>query len=216
MSSRHRALAVPPSQPRPGGDPGARPITAIVAVLSLAVFMSGLDLFIVNLAFPYIGRQYPGTSLSFLSWVLNGYTIVFAAVLVPAGRFADRIGRRLVSRPIGRREEEGPARILAELVDQDAEAAVGKTEAFGDLGSREFLDEEGVQGLELAMSRLPGSLRRRGIVPSFRAARPVLQHPEADLPIHGFTISSVRPGGIKRNPGQNSDFGPGRTKWYDF
>jgi EmrB/QacA subfamily drug resistance transporter len=56
--------------------------------------MSSLDLFIVNLAFPYIGRQYHGTSLSSLSWVLNGYTIVFAAVLVPAGRWADRIGRR--------------------------------------------------------------------------------------------------------------------------
>src|SRR5438067_1421483 len=56
--------------------------------------MSSLDLFIVNLAFPYISRDYPGTSLSSLSWVLNAYTIVFAAVLVPAGRWADRIGRR--------------------------------------------------------------------------------------------------------------------------
>jgi EmrB/QacA subfamily drug resistance transporter len=69
-------------------------VTAIVGVLSLAVFMSSLDLFIVNLAFPYIGREYPGTSLGGLSWVLNGYTIVFAAVLVPAGRWADRVGRR--------------------------------------------------------------------------------------------------------------------------
>ena len=58
--------------------------------------MSSLDLFIVNLAFPYIGREYAGTSLSSLSWVLNGYTIVFAAVLVPAGRWADRVGRRRV------------------------------------------------------------------------------------------------------------------------
>src|SRR5690242_14410354 len=56
--------------------------------------MSSLDLFIVNLAFPYISKDYPGTSLSSLSWVLNAYTIVFAAVLVPAGRWADRIGRR--------------------------------------------------------------------------------------------------------------------------
>jgi EmrB/QacA subfamily drug resistance transporter len=71
-------------------------VTAIVAVLSLAVFMSSLDLFIVNLAFPYIGRQYPGTSLSSLSWVLNAYTLVCAAVLVPAGRGADRAGRRRV------------------------------------------------------------------------------------------------------------------------
>ena len=74
--------------------PGSRRVTAVIGVLSLAVFMSSLDLFIVNLAFPYISRQYPGTSLSSLSWVLNAYTIVFAAVLVPAGRWADRIGRR--------------------------------------------------------------------------------------------------------------------------
>ena len=73
-----------------------RRVTAVVGVLSLAVFMSSLDLFIVNLAFPYISRQYPGTSLSSLSWVLNAYTIVFAAVLVPAGRWADRAGRRRV------------------------------------------------------------------------------------------------------------------------
>jgi EmrB/QacA subfamily drug resistance transporter len=63
-------------------------------VLALAVFMSSLDLFIVNLAFPYIQREYRGTSLGSLSWVLNGYTIVFAAVLVPAGRWADLAGRK--------------------------------------------------------------------------------------------------------------------------
>jgi EmrB/QacA subfamily drug resistance transporter len=76
--------------------PDSRRVTAVVGVLSLAVFMSSLDLFIVNLAFPYISKQYPGTSLSSLSWVLNAYTIVFAAVLVPAGRWADRVGRRRV------------------------------------------------------------------------------------------------------------------------
>jgi len=78
----------------PDATPSARQVTAVVGVLSLAVFMSSLDLFIVNLAFPYIAREYAGTSLSSLSWVLNGYTIVFAAVLVPAGRWADRVGRR--------------------------------------------------------------------------------------------------------------------------
>jgi EmrB/QacA subfamily drug resistance transporter len=85
---------VSPTPPVPAAVPDARRATAVVGVLSLAVFMSSLDLFIVNLAFPSIGRQYPGTSLSSLSWVLNAYTIVFAAVLVPAGRWADRIGRR--------------------------------------------------------------------------------------------------------------------------
>lgn len=73
-----------------------RRVGVIVGVLSIAVFMSSLDLFIVNLAFPYIGREYADTTLSSLSWVLNAYTIVFAAVLVPAGRWADRIGRRRV------------------------------------------------------------------------------------------------------------------------
>jgi EmrB/QacA subfamily drug resistance transporter len=85
--------ASPPAGP---AAPTSHRAGAVVGVLSLAVFMSSLDLFIVNLAFPYIGQQYPGTSLSSLSWVLNAYTIVFAAVLVPAGRWADRIGRRRV------------------------------------------------------------------------------------------------------------------------
>jgi len=86
--------AIPAAEP--GGTRTGRQVTAIVGVLALAVFMSSLDLFIVNLAFPYIGKQYPGTSLGSLSWVLNAYTIVFAAVLVPAGRWADRAGRRRV------------------------------------------------------------------------------------------------------------------------
>jgi EmrB/QacA subfamily drug resistance transporter len=85
---------VSPTPPREVIAPNPRRVTAVVGVLSLAVFMSSLDLFIVNLAFPYISKQYPDTSLSSLSWVLNAYTIVFAAVLVPAGRWADRIGRR--------------------------------------------------------------------------------------------------------------------------
>jgi len=87
-----------PAATAPGTAAGtgrtSRQVAAIVGVLALAVFMSSLDLFIVNLAFPYIGKEYAGTSLSLLSWVLNAYTIVFAAVLVPAGRWADRIGRR--------------------------------------------------------------------------------------------------------------------------
>ncbi len=92
MSSTPPVPAV--AAPAAAADP--RRTTAVVGVLALAVFMSSLDLFIVNLAFPYIAKQYPGTSLSSLSWVLNAYTIVFAAVLVPAGRWADRIGRRRV------------------------------------------------------------------------------------------------------------------------
>jgi EmrB/QacA subfamily drug resistance transporter len=78
----------------PGQGYSKRRVALIVVVLSLAAFMSSLDLFIVNLAFPYISRDFHGSSLDSLSWVLNGYSILFAAVLVPAGRWADRIGRR--------------------------------------------------------------------------------------------------------------------------
>lgn len=67
---------------------------AILAVLASVAFMAQLDLFIVNVGIPAIGSSFPGSSLSGLSWVLNGYAIVFAALLVPAGRLADHYGRR--------------------------------------------------------------------------------------------------------------------------
>jgi EmrB/QacA subfamily drug resistance transporter len=66
----------------------------VLLVTSVAVFMSFLDVTIVNIAFPAINASFPGSSLSRLSWILNAYTIVFAAALVPAGRLADRFGRR--------------------------------------------------------------------------------------------------------------------------
>src|SRR2546423_14635880 len=66
----------------------------VLLTVSVAVFMASLDLFIVNLALPDIGSDFPDTSLAGLSWVLNAYAIVFAALLVPAGRIADRVGRR--------------------------------------------------------------------------------------------------------------------------
>jgi EmrB/QacA subfamily drug resistance transporter len=65
----------------------------VLAVLSLAAFMASLDLFIVNVAFPDIGREFGGESLSDLSWILNGYAVLYAALLIPLGRLADRYGR---------------------------------------------------------------------------------------------------------------------------
>jgi EmrB/QacA subfamily drug resistance transporter len=56
--------------------------------------MAGLDLFIVNVAFTDIARDFHGESLSNMSWVLNSYAITFAALLVPLGRLADRYGRK--------------------------------------------------------------------------------------------------------------------------
>ncbi len=66
----------------------------VLMVVVAGVFMAGLDLFIVNIAFPQIRLDFAGTSLGALSWVLNAYTIVFAAFLVVAGRWSDAFGRK--------------------------------------------------------------------------------------------------------------------------
>jgi EmrB/QacA subfamily drug resistance transporter len=66
----------------------------VLIVTAVAVFMSFLDVTIVNVAFPDLERDFGEASRADLSWVLNGYNIVFAALLVPAGRVADRVGRR--------------------------------------------------------------------------------------------------------------------------
>ncbi len=68
----------------------------VLTITSVGLFMASLDLFIVNIAFPDMARDFTGASLPDLSWVLNAYAIVFAALLVPAGRIADRIGRKRV------------------------------------------------------------------------------------------------------------------------
>lgn len=66
----------------------------VLLLVSVASFLATLDLFIVNIAFPAIRVAFPGGDLGSMSWILNGYTVVFAAFLAPAGRLADRYGRR--------------------------------------------------------------------------------------------------------------------------
>jgi EmrB/QacA subfamily drug resistance transporter len=88
---RQAALAAAPGA---GAEEGHPARWWILAVLASVAFMAQLDLFIVNVALPVIGTSYPGSSLPGLSWVLNAYAIVFAALLVPAGRLADHFGRR--------------------------------------------------------------------------------------------------------------------------
>lgn len=65
----------------------------ILALGSVAAFAVFLDTTIVNVAFETISRSF-GTTTGHLSWVLNSYSLVFAAVLIPSGRLADRYGRK--------------------------------------------------------------------------------------------------------------------------
>ncbi|HTY73887.1 MAG TPA: DHA2 family efflux MFS transporter permease subunit [Actinomycetes bacterium] len=66
----------------------------VLLVASFGAFLAFLDATIVNVAFPSIQRSLPGSSISSLSWILNAYSIVFAAFLVVSGRLADLVGRR--------------------------------------------------------------------------------------------------------------------------
>lgn len=67
---------------------------AVLAVTSLAVFAVMLDSLVLLVAFPAIQRSFARVSSAELSWVLNAYTIVYGALLVPAGSLADRLGRK--------------------------------------------------------------------------------------------------------------------------
>lgn len=73
-----------------------RSAASTLLVVSSAAFLAGLDLFIVNIAFPQIRSALGGASLGAMSWILNAYTLVFAAFLAPAGRLGDRYGHRPV------------------------------------------------------------------------------------------------------------------------
>jgi MFS family permease len=66
----------------------------VFAVTALGAFMAALDLSIVNVAFPDLEASFPRASQASLAWVITAYAIVFGALLVTAGRTADRIGRR--------------------------------------------------------------------------------------------------------------------------
>ena len=68
----------------------------VLAVTSVGLFLAFLDVTVVNIAFPDLERDFPAASRADLSWVLNAYNVVFAALLVPAGRLADRVGHRRV------------------------------------------------------------------------------------------------------------------------
>ena len=72
-------------------DPRSRLTLAIASLATLATF---LDTTILYVAFPDISATFEAASPSTLSWVLNAYTIVFAALLIPAGKIADRVGHR--------------------------------------------------------------------------------------------------------------------------
>ena len=66
-----------------------------LAAIGLCVLLVGIDNTIVNVALPTIGRELDA-STSELQWIVDGYTLVFATLLLLAGHLGDRFGRRRV------------------------------------------------------------------------------------------------------------------------
>ena len=73
--------------------PPTRTRTAALITVSLATFMTYLDNNIVNVAVPAIQRDL-GLTTSGLEWVVSGYLLAFASLLLAGGRLGDVLGRR--------------------------------------------------------------------------------------------------------------------------
>jgi EmrB/QacA subfamily drug resistance transporter len=67
----------------------------VLAICCLSLFIVGLDVTIVNVALPAIGRDFHAP-VSGLQWTVDAYLLVIASLLMLSGSTADRIGRRRV------------------------------------------------------------------------------------------------------------------------
>lgn len=61
--------------------------------LCLGFFMVIIDVTIVNVALPTIAKSLNG-GISWLQWVVDGYTLTFACLLLSAGHVADKVGAK--------------------------------------------------------------------------------------------------------------------------
>jgi EmrB/QacA subfamily drug resistance transporter len=66
-----------------------------LAAVAFGLFMIMLDNTVVNVALPSIQRDL-GTDLSELQWIVTGYALTFAALMLIGGKVADAYGRRLI------------------------------------------------------------------------------------------------------------------------
>lgn len=76
--------------------PDAAPVSpwTVFFVASMAVFLVSMDGTMLFVAFSALRSGFPQATAADLSWVLNAYTVVYAAMLIPSGGLADRHGRK--------------------------------------------------------------------------------------------------------------------------
>ena len=74
-------------------QPGRRTASpnAVLAAALLGFFVTALDALVVNVALPVIGQDLHG-GIAGLQWIVDAYTLTFAALMLSAGAFSDRIG----------------------------------------------------------------------------------------------------------------------------
>ena len=79
----------------PTGDRSGHRRWWALGAIGLSVLLVGIDNTIVNVALPTIGRELDATT-SQLQWIVDGYTLVFATLLLLGGHLGDRFGRRRI------------------------------------------------------------------------------------------------------------------------
>jgi EmrB/QacA subfamily drug resistance transporter len=132
----------------------ASPMLVLIIVCA-GVVLASLDLFIVNVALPNIARDLHQRSLSGLSWVLNGYAIVYAALLVLVGRLSE-----------SRRRENGF--LLGAVIFTAASAACGAAANLSMLVAFRLLQAAGAAlltptSLSLVLATAPPEKRQSSV-----------------------------------------------------
>ncbi len=88
----------------------------VLSNTTVATLMAAIDTNIVLISLPTIGRELPGTDATTLLWILLGYSLLTAVVLLNFGRLSDMFGRRAALRPRVRHlhGRVAPLRVLAD------------------------------------------------------------------------------------------------------
>src|SRR5436305_7093972 len=97
---------------------------ALVATVA-ASGMASLDATVVNVALPHIGSDF-GADVSALQWVLTGYLLALASLILLGGALGDRYGRRKVYRKLRISSRRDLANAIRDL-DSPADDAIRRS-----------------------------------------------------------------------------------------
>ena len=78
----------------PAPAPAVTTTSRVLLVAAGAAFLALLDTTVANLAVADVRSDFAGASVGAATWLITIYAVVFAALLAPAGRVADVVGRR--------------------------------------------------------------------------------------------------------------------------